>query len=152
MQRSALCRSRRELSNAYFLANLASIQPRTSPVKFVRSAPTTASSAPASRCPPRCSARSRSTRSRRPRPGRPRDRSTSLGCKPFFSTPLRSRWPASRSGAGYFWPRSEPFRSPQFRRLMQPAGTERGFRRKSHLCWPTYGFMIIHPRYLPYQR
>ena len=36
MQRSALCRSRRELSNAYFVANLASIQPRTSPVKFAR--------------------------------------------------------------------------------------------------------------------
>ena len=35
MQRSALCRSRRELSIC--LENLASIQPRTSPVKFARS-------------------------------------------------------------------------------------------------------------------
>ena len=37
MQRSALCRSWRELSNEYLLANLASIQPRTSLVKFARS-------------------------------------------------------------------------------------------------------------------
>ena len=37
MQRSALCRSRRELSNAYLLANLASIQLRTNLVKFARS-------------------------------------------------------------------------------------------------------------------
>ena len=37
MQRSALCRSRRELSNAYLLAKLASIQPRTSPLKFAAS-------------------------------------------------------------------------------------------------------------------
>ena len=40
MQSSALCRSRRELSSAYFLAKFktfASIQPRTSPVKFARS-------------------------------------------------------------------------------------------------------------------
>ena len=38
VQRSAFCRSRRELSNAYlFLQILASIQPRTSPVKFARS-------------------------------------------------------------------------------------------------------------------
>ena len=36
VQRSALCRSRRELSNEYLLANLASIQPRTSPVKFAK--------------------------------------------------------------------------------------------------------------------
>ena len=47
VQRSALCRSRRALSNAYFFSNeiaiqthiylqkLASIQPRTSPVKFL---------------------------------------------------------------------------------------------------------------------
>ena len=34
MQRSALCRSRRELSNANYLQKLALIQPRTSPVKF----------------------------------------------------------------------------------------------------------------------
>ena len=34
MQRSALCRSRRELSNEYLLAKSASIQPRTSPSKF----------------------------------------------------------------------------------------------------------------------
>ena len=32
-----MCRSRRELSNEYLLANLASIQPRTSPNKFVSS-------------------------------------------------------------------------------------------------------------------
>ena len=37
MQRSALCRSRRELSNVYYLQNLASIQPLTSPFKFARS-------------------------------------------------------------------------------------------------------------------
>ena len=40
VQRSALCRSRRELSNEYFtiyLQNVASIQPRTSPEKFARS-------------------------------------------------------------------------------------------------------------------
>ena len=37
VQRSASCRSRRELSNAYFHAKFASIQPRTSPVKFARS-------------------------------------------------------------------------------------------------------------------
>ena len=37
VQKSALCRSRRELSNDYLLANLASIQPRTSPVKFAAS-------------------------------------------------------------------------------------------------------------------
>ena len=38
MQRSALCRSRRELSKLthILLQNLASIQPRTSPVKFAR--------------------------------------------------------------------------------------------------------------------
>ena len=34
VQRSALCRSRRELSNASFLAEFGSIQLRTSPVKF----------------------------------------------------------------------------------------------------------------------
>ena len=34
---SALCRSRRELSNEYFCANLASIQPRTILLKFARS-------------------------------------------------------------------------------------------------------------------
>ena len=32
-----MCRSRRELSNEYYLQNLASIQPRTSLVKFARS-------------------------------------------------------------------------------------------------------------------
>ena len=37
MQSSALCRSRRELSNAYLLQNLASIQLLTSLVKFARS-------------------------------------------------------------------------------------------------------------------
>ena len=37
VQRSALCRSRRELSNEYLLAKLVSIQPRTSPVKSARS-------------------------------------------------------------------------------------------------------------------
>ena len=37
VQRNALCRSRRELSHAYSLANLASIYPRTNPVKFARS-------------------------------------------------------------------------------------------------------------------
>ena len=43
MQRSALCRSRRKLSNetliptSIYLQNLASIQPRTSRVKFARS-------------------------------------------------------------------------------------------------------------------
>ena len=31
-----MCRSRRELSNAYFIAKFGSIQPRTSPVKFAR--------------------------------------------------------------------------------------------------------------------
>ena len=39
MQRSALCRSRRELSKHIFLQNMASIQPRTSPLKFARSPP-----------------------------------------------------------------------------------------------------------------
>ena len=37
MQRSALCRSRREVSNDIWLQSSASIQRRTSPVKFARS-------------------------------------------------------------------------------------------------------------------
>ena len=37
VQRSALCRSRREFSHEYFLQNLASTQPRTSLVKLARS-------------------------------------------------------------------------------------------------------------------
>ena len=37
VQRSALCRSRRELSNDFFLQNLALIQPGTSVGKFARS-------------------------------------------------------------------------------------------------------------------
>ena len=50
VQRSALCRSRRELSNAYFLQNLASIQPRTSPLKFAATqGPATAPPGPPSR-------------------------------------------------------------------------------------------------------
>ena len=37
VRRSALCRSRRELSHEYLLAKFASIQPRMSPLKFARS-------------------------------------------------------------------------------------------------------------------
>ena len=47
LERSALCKSRRELSNDYLVGNSASIQPRTRPAKFSRS-PCTAANVPVS--------------------------------------------------------------------------------------------------------